>query len=247
MRILAPGTDVGWIRRPGGITVDAMLQKTMRPRIIPDVRVLFDWGLKMMDAQMTPHSPGDPIGFRDGLLIAMLAARGRRLGSMARLRVQRELVLQETVYRIELTPEQTKTNVHDRFDLPDILTPYVRHYLQTVRPALLADRQNDALWISARGTPLAAKGIAERILKLSRARFGIAFGPHRFRHAIATSSALRDPANPGLAAGVLGGSAKVIERHYNRAGQIHAASQYAKIIAQRRRELSSRDMELGAR
>ena len=247
MRILAPGTDVGWIQRPGGITIDAMLQKTTRPMIIPDVRVLFNWGLKMMNAQMDPLSPGDPIGFRDGLLIAMLAARGRRLGSMARLRVQRELVLQGTVYRIELTPEQTKTHVHDRFDLPDLLTPYVRHYLLTVRPALLADRQNDAVWISARGAALTTKGIAERILKLSRARFGVAFGPHRSRHAIATSSVLRDPANPGLAAGVLGGSAKVIEKHYNRAGQIHAASQYAKIIAQRRQKLSNGDAEFGAR
>jgi integrase len=151
--------------------------------------------------------------------------------------VQSEIVRQETVYRIELGPDQTKTHVHDRFDLPEALTLYVQHYLAKVRPALLNGRKHDAFWIGARAAPLGAKGIEACILRLSRARFGVAFGPHRFRHAIATSSALRDPATPGLAAGVLGGSAQVIEQHYNRAGQIHAARRCAQMLERRRREL----------
>lgn len=237
MRILAPDADVGWIRRPDGISIYALLPKTKRTIIVPDARVLFRWGLKMMDAQLAAAAQGNPIAFRDGLLIAMLAARGRRLRSMTELRVRCEMLRQEVAYRIQLGPDQTKTHVHDRFDLPEVLTPYVRHYLANVRPALLAGRQEDALWISARGGPLTAKGIENRILKLSRVRFGVAFGPHRFRHAIATSSVLRDPASPGLAAGVLGGSAQVIEQHYNRAGQIHAARKYAEMLERRRKEL----------
>ena len=238
MRILTPGADVGWIRRPDGISIYAMLPKNKRPMVVPDARVLFRWGLKMMDTQLAEGARANPVAFRDGLLIALLAARGRRLRSMAELRVRREMVRQEVTYRIELGPDQTKTHVHDRFDLPEALTSYVRHYLTKVRPALLAGREEDAFWIGARGAPLRAKGIEACIQRLSRVRFGVAFGPHRFRHAIATSSALRDPGSPGLAAGVLGGSAQVIEQHYNRAGQIQAARKYAQVVEQRRRKLA---------
>ena len=237
MRILTPGADVGWIRRPDGISIYAMLPKNKRPMVVPDARVLFRWGLKMMDTQLAEGARANPVAFRDGLLIALLAARGRRLRSMAELRVRREMVRQEVTYRIELGPDQTKTHVHDRFDLPEALTPYVGHYLAKVRPVLLAGCEEDAFWIGARGAPLTAKGIEACILRLSRVRFGVAFGPHRFRHAIATSSALRDPGSPGLAAGVLGGSAQVIEQHYNRAGQIQAARAYAQVVEQRRRKL----------
>ena len=243
MRILAPGADVGWIRRPDGNSVYAMLPKTKRPMVVPDARVLFRWGTSMMDAQRGTGAPSNPVAFRDGLLIAMLAARGRRLRSMAALGVRREIVRHEICYRIELGPDQTKTHANDRFDLPEALTPYVRHYLDTVRLALLAGRESDAFWIGARGTPLTAKGIEASILRLSRIRFGIAFGPHRFRHVIATSAALHDPGSPGLAAGVLGGSAQVIEQHYNRANQIQAARAYAKLVEQRRRELGGGSAE----
>ena len=243
MRILTPGADVSWIRRPYGISIYAMLPKNKRPMVVPDARVLFRWGIKMMDAQLAAGAPGNPVAFRDGLLIALLAARGRRLRSMAELRVRREMVRQEVTYRIELGPDQTKTHVHDRFDLPEALTPYVSHYLAKVRPALLAGRESDAFWIGARGAPLTAKGIEACIQRLSRVRFGVAFGPHRFRHAIATSSALRDPGSPGLAAGVLGGSAQVIEQHYNRAGQIQAARKYAQVVEQRRRKLGGGSTE----
>jgi hypothetical protein len=39
--------------------------------------------------------------------------------------------------------------------------------------------------------------------RLSKARFDITFGPHRFRHAIATTAPLHAPEYPGLAAPLL--------------------------------------------
>jgi hypothetical protein len=66
--------------------------------------------------------------------------------------------------------------------------------------------------------------MTQRIRLLSRQRFGESFGPHRFRHAIATTATLRDPDHPGLAVGVLGISGAVLEEHYNRAGQSQAVT-----------------------
>ena len=239
MKIIAPGEDVGWIRRPHSISVYALLPKVKRPILVPDGRELFTWGLQMMDVAAAGTDKASRIAYRDGLLVAMLAARGRRIRSMTLLRVGHELIAREGRYRIELTLDQVKTKKHDRFYLLERLTPYVRHSLEVVRPARLEGQDHDALWANPNGGSMTLKAIQHRIVKLTRQRFDIGFGPHRFPHAIATTAALRDPASPGLAAGVLGGSAAMIEQHYNRAGQIQAARKYAQMLEQRRRDLGS--------
>jgi site-specific recombinase XerD len=231
LKILAPGQDVSWIRRPDGVTIAALLPKKKRALMVPDSGVLFQWAVEMMDAAASPRD------YRDGLLLAVLAARGRRLRSMALLRPGQELIWRGERYRIELTPEQVKTNKPDRFNLPAQLTPYIRHYLTVVRPALLGGQVHDALWINLRGEPWSPECMAQRIRLLSRQRFGESFGPHRFRHAIATSATLRDPDYPGLAVGVLGISGQVLEEHYNRAGQSQAVMMFDEAVARRRTKL----------
>jgi hypothetical protein len=79
--------------------------------------------------------------------------------------------------------------------------------------------------------------MTQRIRLLSRQRFGESFGPHRFRHAIATTATLRDPDHPGLAVGVLGISGAVLEEHYNRAGQSQAVTMFDQAAARRRARL----------
>ena len=77
--------------------------------------------------------------------------------------------------------------------------------------------------------------------KLTRGRFGIAFGPHRFRHAIATTAPMRDPSHPGVAAGLLGISKEVVEQSYNRAGQSQAAIDFDLAFTRRRTRLKTFD------
>ena len=239
LKILAPGQDTSWVRRPDGVSIYALLPKAKRHLMIPDSGVLFEWGLGMMNG-VDPAVARDTwrTTYRDGLLIAMLAARGRRRKPMAGLRIGKELVRSEDRYRIELTTEQVKTHKVDRFNLPERLTPYVQHYLDVIRPGLLKGGSYDDLWISRRGTPLTVAGLEARIFRLSLKRFGQWFGPHRFRHAIATTLALRDPGNPGMAAAMLGISAAVAEEHYKRRpGQIQASRTYAQLVEQRKRQL----------
>lgn len=238
MKLLAPGEDASWIRRPDGVSIHAMLPKAKRHLMVPDSAVLFNWALRMMDkAKAEPSRYGRLAAYRDGLLLALFASRGRRLRSMALLRPGQELVCHDGHYRIELAPDQVKTDKPDHFDLPKRLTPHVQHYLEVVRPALLEGLPNDALWISRPGKQLTAKAIQNLTLRRTRQRFGKAFGPHRFRHAIATTAALRDPGHPGLAAGLLGISDAILEQNYNRAGQSQAAARFAALIEQRRRLL----------
>lgn len=247
MKILAPGVDVSWIRKPDGVTIYAMLRKVKRVLLVPHSDVLFQWGLDMMDAaQLNAPRRQGLVAYRDGLMIALLASRGRRLRSMSLMRAYQELFAHNNGYRIEFTADQIKTNRPDHFNLPHRMTPYLTRYLDVVRPALLRGADLPDVWIGINGKRLTAKGIQNRILLLSKQRFGVAFGPHRFRHAIGTTAPLHDPTNPGLAAGVLGISKAVVEAHYNRGGQIEAATKWANAIEARRRELAQ-VLRLGAR
>ena len=237
LQIIAPGADVSWVARPHGVSVRQLLPRTRRSILVPDDAVMLQWALSLMDGAAAAVTKADLEQYRDGLLLAMLASRARRLRSMTLLRVGHELVWKDGRYRIELAPDQVKTGKPDRFDLPDCLTPYVRHYLDVVRPALLGRAQHDALWINGKGGSWTAKGIQHRVVKRTRDRFGRGIGPHRFRHAVATGAALRDPGHPGVGAGVLGISKEVVLEHYNRAGQIGAAMRYDELIDGRRRTL----------
>jgi hypothetical protein len=58
------------------------------------------------------------------------------------------------------------------------------------------------------------------IRRASKDKFGQAFGPHRFRHSLATTQARIAPYNPGLAASLLGISEGVLAEHYNKARNI---------------------------
>jgi hypothetical protein len=237
MRILAPGKDVSWIDKPGGVSIYMLLPKTRRPMLVPDSGVLLAWALDMMDeARVKPTAPRRRLtDYRDGLLLAMLAARGRRLRSMSLLRPGREVLQRGGHYRVELTPDQVKTNRADHFGLPEQLTPYIQHYLDVVRPALLAGRPDDAFWISRDGIRMTAKAIQFQVFARTAKRFERAFGPHRMRHAIATTAALRVSWHPGLAAGVLNITGRTAENSYNLAGPIAAALSFAEVIGARRR------------
>ncbi|GAV34826.1 Tyrosine recombinase XerC [Roseomonas sp. TAS13] len=134
---------------------------------------------------------------------------------------------------MEFTPAQTKTKRRGRFGLPSEFTPWMRHYLEVIRPALLAGQRQEALWIGRLGTPLSAQGNATRIRRLSLKRFGIGFGPHRIRHSVVTTAALRLGEPPCFGAAVVGNTPAVAEG-YNHAGQCRAASLYAELIRKNR-------------
>jgi hypothetical protein len=235
LKILCPGSDVSWIARPNGATIYSQLLKPKRHLVVPNTKILYDWGVKMMTTAASQPTPlGKLLAFRDGLMIAMFAGRARRLRSMSLLRIGHELIREGPVYRLELTRSQVKTGKTDSIAFPEHLTPYIDTYLQKTRPMLLCPAVLDNLWIGARGRALTEKEIQSRFFDLTRQRFGMGFGPHRCRHPVATTSALKASRHPGMAPTLLGISAEVLEQSYNRAGQVEAAIAYAKLVEERR-------------
>jgi integrase len=235
---MAPGHDIGWIRRPDGVTIYTLLRKRQKRVRVPASAQLYRWGLELMrGTDLSNLTLESMLAYRDGLIVAIFAARARRLKSMASVCVDEELLKKDGLYRIELKPEQVKTNRPDEFWLPHALVPYVDAYLAMVRPALAAGHNHAALFVGQSGRALTSKGLAIRISVLSQRKFGYSFGPHAFRHALSTMLAEYDPANPGLAAGVLGIGPDVNARHYDRAKQSVAARSYSDLIDRKRIQL----------
>ncbi len=232
LKILSQEDDVRWVQSPHGHTVYARLNKEKRDIIIPDSRTLFAWGFDLMDnSHRRPTDRERLCAYRDGLMITMFASRARRLRSMALLRINYEFTRDRDRYAVSLGTTQVKTKKADRFTLPANLTARIDIYLNEIRPVLLNGNNVDHLWISARGGPLSEKAIQYQILYRSEKRIGTAFGPHRFRHSVATTAPLAAPENPGLAAGLLGISREIVQENYNRASQVEAALKFDRLLA----------------
>ena len=94
LKIIAPGTDVAWICRPGGPTIYSLLPRHVPVRTAPDTEVLFYWAVEMMDQAREAGvlSAQALVAYRDGLFLALLAIRARRLRSMSLLRIGHEFI-----------------------------------------------------------------------------------------------------------------------------------------------------------
>ena len=89
--------------------------------------------------------------FRDGLIIALLAARPLRLKNFTNLRLGQHLKSTSEGYLIVIPGEETKTGCPiETFATEDLCT-WLSIYLKEYRPQLLCGRQSDFLWIHAKG------------------------------------------------------------------------------------------------
>jgi integrase/recombinase XerD len=209
-----------------------------RSRLV-SARDLYDLGVTLMesaDAQSTPLKAAG--AFRDGLMIALLAARPVRRANLAAITIDWHLERRGDLYWLTFPAHEVKTRRTLEFPLPGALTAAVERYLAQYRPFLLSrhgrwkDDPGDAFWISGDGSRLKAKRLAERIRKRTADRFGQPVNPHLFRDAAATSIAIEDPEHVGIILAILGHSTiRTSETYYNQATGIEAARRYQGVIA----------------
>ena len=232
LKIMVPGAEVDWIRRPTGPTIYAALPKKQSYLFVPDTAVLVAKAVETMtdvDLGSGDRRHGG-VAFRDALLVAVFATRARRLRAMAGVRIGNELVWRDDRFWIDLPPSLVKTKKPDSFSLPDFLSPFIQRYLHEVRPALLDGQWSDGLWIGIDGRMLAYKGVQQAFFRTTQRWFEVGFGPHRCRHAVTTTAALQMPEAPGLGARMLGSSEQVVEKHYQRTGQLAATTKLDRLI-----------------
>jgi len=247
---MAPANDWAWlVRMVRRLQHVAKTAQSKRPQLV-GIDELFALGLGMMqdaDSRQEPLHWSRALRFRDGLAIALLAARPLRIADFTALAIGRSLLRRGDGYWLTLIDSKT----HKLIDVPvpDRLQPWLVCYLSHYRPFLCQRAGNgpppaqsrkgtagQALWVNWTGGSFAVGSLSERIEFHTKQAFGQAINPHLFRDCAATSIAVNDPEHVRITLIVLGHTRLATsERSYNHAQSLQATALHqAHVLALRR-------------
>lgn len=236
--------DLGWLckmrRALEKLARRQVPVRNKRPRIVSTGRII-DAGISLM--QRTHSGSNRRIylrakDFRDGLMIALLAARPLRLKNFAALRLGSHIRPTSDGYLIDIPGVETKTGRPIETFVPDELCPWFSLYLRDYRPYLLGGRQLDFLWVHSNGNPYQPGALSQRISKLTARNLGVAINPHLFRDCAATTVATDDPDHVLIIANILGHTTlRTAEDHYNHALCIDANRRVRSCIEHARKQV----------
>jgi hypothetical protein len=239
LRIMCPEKDFRWITSPDGNDVRSLFPFKRRLFKIYHPRRLYHWGFQLMDQAL---KIGDrqrrAIQYRNGLIIAILAARAPRVRSLASIQLCVQIVRHENRFQFVFRKKDLKWKNALEYDLPESLTERIEHYLREVRPVLLAGKEHRWFWVARGGDCLREIGIGTMIRRQSEKDLGDAFGPQRFRHCIGTIAPISNPKHPAVAASVLGNSTATVQKSYNLGDEQEAARQFQASLGKERRRLA---------
>ena len=229
---LAPGRDWRWLQR-----IVRRLDLRAKPRDkrndVVEIKELFQLGLQLMDqaenaAEATTFSRA--LLYRDGLIIALLAADPLRLANITALEIGRTLIKDGTTWSFNIPMEETKAGRLHLAVLPDWAAPCIDRYVQYYRRFFRNAQSTNRLWVQL-GRPLTADALYRLVCERTHDAFGKRVNPHLFRSCLLTSTAVHHGAEIGLAMTVLDHrSSKVGERYYNQAKMIDAVRAYQEIL-----------------
>ena len=228
VRRVQPEKDWQWLLRARQ-TLDGAerLQRGVgkRARIVAS-HVLFQAGMRYVEAAHEDPERSlrtQSLHVRDGVIIALLAARPLRIKNFAALRLGHHVQQMPNGYRIDIPAQETKTNRPIETSVPDDLLPALALYLEQYRPVLLNGRKDDHLWITRDARPVKARSLSTYIGQLTQRLVGKRVTPHLFRDCAATTIATVDPDHVHMIASLLGhATPTTAERYYNQARTMEA-------------------------
>ena len=166
---------------------------------------LYRLGTGMMDEAATAQAGREEARqYRDGLILALWAARPWRISNFVALDLERHLTLTDSAGYVDFAPDEMKTQAARHWILPDTLIPYLRNYIDNVRPRLPGAGRHTGFWPSSKSGCLTEPGLAKVLERHTRRWFGVALHPHAVRYSAATSTALTGADTAGLITAVLG-------------------------------------------
>jgi integrase len=228
LRVMAPGHGWSWLERLARSLSRLVTPRSKRHRVV-SAHALVALGIDLMEqAEHGDTMTGNPaLLYRDGLIIALLAARPIRRRNLAMMRIGRHLLRDRVGYRLAFNDDETKSGMPLHLDLPQFLIPFIDAYLDRWRPAIAGAEGHDGLWASMKGCPMSGDALYDRVCIRTARAFGHAVNLHLFRDCVATTIALEDPANVGIAAELLGhASLAMTERHYIQASTVEATRRH---------------------
>jgi integrase/recombinase XerD len=234
IRVLDPDADRSLVRRmQANLARRAPPSRAKRERMIAPA-LLFAAGLARMDRvgheQHRKHDVRN-VRYRDGLMMAILAARAFRRGNLAQMRIGHHIAKVDGVYVCSFGAAETKNRRELVEPLPAALTSYIDLYLAEVRPALLRGHASDAFWVSTYRRALSEQQIYTKVCTATEEELGVRLSPHLFRDALATGIATDDPEHIRMASRLLGhADPRTTERHYIHAQALIASRRYNGVV-----------------
>jgi integrase len=243
IQAMAPEAELNWMR-----PVIARLHRKVQPSRLKRHRLvdsaeLFAFGVEIMCEAEAANMQDwrKALRYRDGLMIALLAARPLRQGNFTPIEIDRHLLHRGDGYQLRFLASETKPRRRLEFPVPAALVGSLDQYLAIHRPVLCRRSRNGnvttRLWVTSTGRPLQVGAVHKQVVKLTRARFGHPINPHLFRDCAATSIAENDPEHVRITKEILGHTTlKTSERYYNHARSQQAVTLYqAHVISMRSR------------
>ena len=229
MELMAPNQDWEWLSPSKILRRNKLIRRRQERDLISAVR-LYALGFELMkeaDAAFEMRPIDRAILFRDGLMIALLAARPLRRSNFMKLRLGTHLKKDQDAWVLHLPARETKNRRPINSSLPWELGIALDHFLLMYRPTFRAAGTYDRLWPSLLSRPLDRGGVYEAIRRRTKQAFGFALNPHLFRTCAATTIATFDPANVSTATHVLGHAhLRSTEQYYIKAQTIEASRRY---------------------
>ena len=110
--------------------------------------------------------------YRDGLIIALLAADPLRVANSTAQEIGRTIIKDGATWSIQIPPEETKGRRLHLAILPDWSARCIDRYLQHYRTFLLKAESANRLWLTQEGQPLTADGLYSLVCKHTLDAFG---------------------------------------------------------------------------
>lgn len=167
-----------FLLRENRIQADPTLQvdSPKLPRSLPKILTEED-----VDALLAAPNVETPLGLRDKSMLEVLYASGLRVSELVTMQVGQ---LSQDMGVVRVVGKGSKERL---VPVGEEALNWIRQYLDTARPEILAGRQADALFLTSRGAAMTRQAfwyLTRRYANLAGIRKGIS--PHTLRHAFAT-------------------------------------------------------------
>ena len=167
-----------YLLRQGRITADPTLNidAPKLPRTLPK-------SLTEEDVEKLLAAPriGEPLGLRDKTMLETLYASGLRVSELVTLKLPQ---VSQDMGVVRVMGKGSKERL---VPLGEEALAWIRRYLKEARPALLAGKVGDDLFVTARGGAMTRQAFWHLLKRYAaQAGFGKPVSPHTLRHAFAT-------------------------------------------------------------
>jgi integrase/recombinase XerC len=236
-RATSPPDGLAWLTRLVHRMVNTAPRSRPKLPRMAAVADLIGLGRRLMMIGLDDLADGNVSGaqvYRDGLMVAALAARPLRRRNLCALRIGHSLLQDEVGVRVRFSGQETKKGARIDFHYPYWLNEAFDVYLHNVRPVLLKPHLKDEgwLWIGRTGRRLPANNVTTNITNTTNHYLGRPLPPHLFRDCAATDIALHDPVHVGITKDVLGHKTLASsQQFYNQATSVSALGKLASVLS----------------